>query len=362
MVENRKVNITAWKALAFKDRVDRVAPVHWDIDLTMICNHRCPGCFYIGLPEDGYDSGQGVYRNMKTGTILPTQLVLDAVAAMPKLGGKAITFVGGGEPTIHKDIVTIFRAVREAGMKFGLVSHFGNVYKSDFFYTLLESTWVRVSVNAGRDVTYGKMQGVKPTAFWRVLENVRTFSALGGHIGVSFLIHPDNATEIVEAARLFKEAGAKYIQFKPFISDKQEGLWSGWESTISKQLAEAMEYNAPNFQVVDQFQKRKAMLISYWKKEPCGRCWVARFNPKITADGKIYICCELAYSGRGVLGDLNQKSLEEIIQSEEWPKVEQSINTQGCPPCWERGLNKAINDQSFFTMVPPEVTPDLEFI
>ena len=178
--------ITAWKALRFKDRVEKIAPIHWDIDLTMVCNHRCPGCFYIGLPEDGYDSGLGVFRNMKTGSMLDTNIVLNTISSIPKVGGKAITFVGGGEPTLHPKVIDIFKAVKNAGLKFGLISHLGLPYKPSFFESLLPASWVRVSVNAAEADTYSKMQGIKKEEFNRVTNNVNTFSSMGGNIGVSF--------------------------------------------------------------------------------------------------------------------------------------------------------------------------------
>lgn len=356
-----EVNITAWKALLFKDRVNRLAPIHWDIDLTSVCNHRCPGCFYIGLPEDGFDASQGVFREVKNG-ILPTDLVLRTVKDIPKVGGKAITFVGGGEPTLHPKIIDIFKEVKANNLKFGLISHLGLNYKPEFFEALLPASWVRVSTNAATAKTYSKMQGIKEDEFNRVCNNISHFSQLGGRIGVSFLIHPDNVHEISWASIIFSKLGARYIQYKPYITDKHEHLWAGYEDDIEKELKKAKTYETPIFKVVDQFVGRKQQLLDYWHLKPCGKCWVARFNPKITANGKVYQCCELAYSDTGILGDLNVNTLEEMINSGSWEKAEKDINTDKCPPCWERDLNRSINDGSFHSMKPPPETLDAEFI
>lgn len=354
--------ISAWKALRFKDRITKIAPIHWDIDLTMICNHRCPGCFYMGLPDDGYDASLGVYRNMNTGTILDTGVVLRTIAAMPSVGGKAITFVGGGEPTLHPKIVDIFKLVKLMNLKFGLISHFGLAYKQEFFDALLNSSWVRVSTNAANSKTYSKIQGIKKDEFSRVVANIKKFADMGGKIGVSFLIHPDNWSEISAAAYLFSDIGARYIQYKPYITDKKEALWAGLEDRIKEQLDIANTFASDKFQVLDQFISRKKQLQDYWNLKPCGKCWVPRFNPKITANGKLYVCCELAYSEHGILGDLNTDSLENIVQSDMWDKAERGIDTDKCPPCWERELNRAINDGSFHSMKPPEETVDSEFV
>lgn len=359
---NNQTAITAWKALNFKDRLEKIAPVHWDIDLTMICNHRCPGCFYIGLPDDGYDSGLGVYRDMKTGTILDREIALSTIAQIPEVGGKAITFVGGGEPTLHRNIVEIFSAVKKANLKFGLISHFGLTYKQEFFDALYGASWVRVSINAATAKTYSKMQGIKEDEFNRVIKNIKTYAKMGGKIGVSFLVHPDNVNEISQAAELFSGAGAAYIQYKPYITDQKEALWQDIKETVSSELSKANTFASSKFQVLDQFQSRLTMLKEFWNLKPCGKCWVPRFNPKITANGKVYVCCELAYSDRGILGDLNLTDLKDMTTSGSWEKAELGIDTDKCPPCWERDLNRAINDSSFHSMKPPPDTVDSEFI
>jgi MoaA/NifB/PqqE/SkfB family radical SAM enzyme len=358
-----KVNITAWKALHFKELLTKIAPTHWDIDLTMICNHRCKGCFYIGLPEDGFDSSLEVFRDMNNGSILNTELTLKIIKEIAEVGGKAITFVGGGEPTLHPKIVDIFTEVKRNNLKFGLVSHFGLSYKQEFFSALLDATWVRVSTNAATNQTYQKIQGIKKSEeFERVCNNIKTFASMGGNIGVSFLIHPDNVGEIPYAASLYRGLGAKYIQYKPYITDKKNNLWDDWNDAIINALDIAKAVEDKNFRVLDQFQNRRQQLVEFWNKQECGKCWVHHFNPKLTATGKLYICCELAYSDKGLLGDLNSTSIKELISSGRWAKVQEEINTNNCPPCWERPLNKSINDGTFNDINPPIKTIDMEFV
>ena len=51
--------------------------------------------------------------------------------------------------------------------------------------------------------------------------------------------------EISKAAELFSNLGARYIQYKPYITDKKEELWKGLEEKISEELSSALKFSSP---------------------------------------------------------------------------------------------------------------------
>jgi len=351
-----KTAITPFKLVRFADRLSgQVRPIHWDVDPSSVCDHRCRSCPYIF--EGAVDPMLGVVRPDSVPsrrTFLEYDRLIRFLDEARARGGKAITFVGGGEPTLHPRITEILAGAHHRGFKFGLVTHLGHEYGDDFFGILAKATWIRISLNAATRETYLRDQGRDD--FDQAVSNARRVSGGGPRVGLSFLVTDENYREILAATELAKRTGCAYIQFKPLITPPLERLYAGRETEIRNQLAAAVELADDSFQVLDQFAGRLAELQQHVSGEFTGRCWVPRFNPKLGANGVVYTCCELAYSEAGRIGNIYDETLAAILDRA--PHVEMSH----CPHCWDKPLNRVINEGKLSDIAPPPASDDQEFV
>lgn len=337
-------------------------PIHLDVDPSTVCDHVCRGCPYI---YDGpSDPMLGVVRpetiKSRRG-FLEINRFTKLLREARDLGCKAITYVGGGEPTLHPAFASMMHAAALHGIKFGVITHLGRKYDDYFFEAIQLATWIRVSLNAGSATTYFQHQ--RRDHFEQALLNLERI-AEGGHprIGVSFLITAQNFHEIGLAAKVAREHGAKYIQYKPIIevdlgvSYRDGGVY---RHQIEEPLRAARDAAAhTGFQVLDQWSDRLAELERHTRGEFSGRCHVARFNPKLGANGILYQCCELAYSEEGAIGSIYEHSLEELYALAEKKNIDQA----GCPHCWDKPVNTLINEGRLHEVACPPLSADSEFV
>ena len=284
-----------------------------------------------------------------------------AIDEFKQMDGRAITFVGGGEPTLHPRAPLVFDHAAKVGIKFGLISHFARSYSEEMYNSLKRATWIRVSINAATPETYGRIQGCSPEAFYVMDKNIRRLVRLEGpKVGISFLVHPMNVNEIFRATVLAKQAGVHFIQYKPCILPEKKVAFEPHLSEIQSQLDEAKRLEFSGFQVLDQFTNRLNEAELSWKKMVSGKCWVPHLNPKLAGDGSIYVCCERSYSKDAVLGDFRTTSLKDIFSSDRARAVVESIEMMNCPLCWERSVNSRINNNEPLNM--PSNSEDEEFV
>jgi MoaA/NifB/PqqE/SkfB family radical SAM enzyme len=351
-----KTAITPFKAVRYADRLSGpVRPIHWDVDPSSVCDHRCRSCPYIF--DGAIDPMLGVIRPESAParrTFLEYDRLVRFFDEARARGGKAITFVGGGEPTLHPRITEILAAACARGFKFGLVTHLGREYGDDFFAVLAKATWIRISLNAATREGYLRHQGRDD--FERAIANAARVSGSGPRVGMSFLVTDENDREILPAAELAKRAGCAYVQFKPLITPRLEEIYTDRKGEIRDQLDAAKALADGSFQVLDQFADRLVELRRHAGGEFAGKCWVPRFNPKLGANGVVYTCCELAYSDAGKIGSIYDEGLAAILDRAPW------VEMAGCPHCWDKPLNRVINEGRLGSIAPPPASDDQEFV
>lgn len=332
-------------------------PIHWDVDPSSVCDHRCTGCPYIF--DGATDPMLGVARPESAPNkraFLEYSAFLSFLDDAKICGARAITFVGGGEPTLHPKFADMASETHRRGLKFGVVTHLGLEYSDRFFEVMEFSTWIRVSLNAATHETYFKHQG--KDCFDQVIDNAARL-AKKVRVGISFLITPDNYQEVSRAARLARDIGCVYIQFKPLITAKVSACAVlSTKDKIILQLVCAKTFTSDTFQVLDQWDTRTNELAAHERGEFSGRCHVPRINPKLGANGTVYTCCELAYSTEGAIGNIYEELLEAILDR----AGEKQMEMKTCPHCWDKPLNRIINSGKLGSLQPPPDSVDKEFV
>ena len=120
--------------------------INFEIDLTNGCNHRCSFCQW------------GSYLESNRAT-LKSQIVVKALPELIHFGTKAITWTGGGEPTVHKDFFKILEKSYRLGLDNGLLTN-GSLLKEKYDSQLLKQlVFLRISMAGGNRKAYMKVQG-----------------------------------------------------------------------------------------------------------------------------------------------------------------------------------------------------------
>lgn len=314
----------------------RAMPITLDVDpVAGSCQSKCPNCTFPS----------------STKQLLDFNLYLETLKEFKQLGGKAVTFTGGGEPLLHPQFCEMVEKAREYGLAVGLITNGLALTKDKCEKILPHLNWIRFSVDAGTAETYKTTHGLRPRSFQSLISNMKYACGLKNKldlkttIGASYLIEMFDEADVRTIIQLGKNIGLDYVNFKPMqISDpKTVGGWSYRleELTKAKDFFDAFENYGENFRVYfTRFspQMFKPGSIEY-RESPV--CFGQYASLSLGADGRIYICCHKKYGKDGEIGDLNVESLEEILKKESEARNINPINS--ClQACKFEGLNETI--------------------
>lgn len=314
-----------------------VPPVYIEISPVGQCNHRCTFCApeMLGYVERQLDADLLALRLQ--------EMKLLRERDPDGLGIKSIQYAGEGEPTLHRDLVRIFEATRQAGIDIGMLTNgTGLSEKLARGIIPLVNGYIQASINAGTAESYAKIHRT-PTPkhwdlVWRNLERaVRIKEELGIQgcdIGANMTvliketvdhqrgndIVPANWQEMELLTRRAKDCGLNYVSFKPysqhFYSHETAKLYGDMSYValmdeifeIGKDLIR--RYSSSDFEVVfrftrfEDYEKNKR---SYTTCRATPTLW-----SYIQSDG-IWISCSAYWTDqRFHLGNVKDQTVEEI--------------------------------------------------
>lgn len=308
-------------------------PVHVQLVLSDLCNHDCSFCAYRmsnGLSTELFVTPETHNPNRRIETSKAEQIIRECA----ELGVKAIQFTGGGEPTVHKDHQALFSLAQDLGMQTALVTNGVNLKATPAF---LRMTWVRVSVDAGTAETYALVRRVSKSHWETVWRNIETFAEqYEGTLGVGFVVTNENWGEMPTAALLAQNAGASSIRLGAVFSADGEDYYGDRRDVITGLAAETERHfsNRTDFRVHNLFGRRMADLHEGRPTDEF--CGYQHFTTYIGADLNVYRCCNTAYTKRGTVGSLKDRSLADVLSSRP------AFDARDCSYCQFGGQNRAI--------------------
>jgi len=207
-------------------------PLLIEFDPTTACNYKCPECISAGLLNKERIS---------------TERIESLIEEFARSGVRGIIFIGGGEPLAHRCMPRPIRQAYEAGLAVGIVTNGSLVHRH--LDTISECAhWTRVSMDAGTAETYLAFRpNTIPDSFRKTIKNMELLARTKrGALGYSFLVmqrpvaeadagrlagrdgplvmrdansrpYLTNAHEILSAARIAKETGCDYFEYKPMV-------------------------------------------------------------------------------------------------------------------------------------------------
>ncbi|MCL5035635.1 MAG: radical SAM protein [Chloroflexi bacterium] len=326
------------KGLLYRDWMEGILkgeflpPVEASIDPVYSCNLDCVWCNSHGILKNGSIKGKK----------MTTKHLLDLCRFLGEWGVKGACFAGGGEPLLHEGCAEATEELAKAGVESAFLTNGINLEGDAAEAIVKYSRWVGVSVDSGSRDNYSKIKNIPPEFFDRVVENLAGIVELrnrsGSKLEVSykFLIHPDNADQILPAAKLAKEIGVDYIHARPAAS---ENILGGADCAldfpmdiVNEQLSKIFELQDENFKVFGirhKFSPRMTL-----KKNFCS-CLAAPLLIQLGADGNCYLCVDHRGKPGFIIGrhEPDPKQILEFWGGKDMIDFMEKVDLEKCPRC-----------------------------
>ena len=313
--------------------VDRVAdwkkgkvsnPITYEIDMTNVCNNKCPFCF-------------GFLDRKRHPLSIPLTQVKKILKQIKQFNGKAVTFTGGGDPLCNPHTIDAVKYAKSLGLDVGFITN-GLLINDKTAQELVKNClWVRISLDAATPKTYEKTHGLNGTAFDKVLTNIKELvkakKKLKSNItiGVGFLTYDTTIDEMVPFAKLCKNLGVDYAQFRPLLKNfKDKEFNEKAHKNLISNIEKSKKLSTAAFKVESSVHKYN-LISKDAQQRAYGKCYGHNFTAVIAADQKMYICCHMRGVQKYALGDLKLNTLKQIWHSDNRKKVYENINFKDCP-------------------------------
>lgn len=288
----------------------QVYPLYLEISPVGACNHRCTFCAvdYIG------------YQSVR----LETDLLAQRLPEMGALGVKSIMYAGEGEPLLHKDINRIVAMTRDAGIDVSFTTNAVLLNQRFVEESLVRTSWIKVSLNAGRAETYAQIHRTDAKDFRRVVDNLLAATTykkqhgLNCAIGVQVLLLPENAAELPDLAALCRDIGVDYLVVKPYSQHSFSTTRIYKDLRYDDFLAlesELQAFSTPSFKVV--FRQNTMRKYSENAEQRYQKCHATPFFwGYVMADGSVYGCSAYLLDERFKYGNLKESSFQDIWEGD----------------------------------------------
>ncbi len=339
-----------FKVLAHQDMVrdftkgNHVRPIHLRIGIMGACNMRCNFCnFHSPNEENFYDLFS--YKDM-----IPTDKAVKLMREFAATGGRAVTFCGSGECTIHPGYVEICNAAHEAGLRIGLITNGSRLGREDILECVARThTWVRVGLNAGKEETFNAVTHDREKSFQNFLYSVPRLRERAQdpdfRIGFNYVITMENYNEIMDAAKFGLNANAHYVRFEPeFYSALGHDTIEKVMSEVSALLTEAAALGSETYEVSVPKLDRGPMDQTESVEGDFERCHYSHFVTAIGADGHMYPCPQVHLNSRYRMGNVLEEGYEKVLEGGPRAEWEQTnpMRTDLCKSCFYRPQNELL--------------------
>lgn len=285
-----------------------IYPIYMELSPAGACNHRCRFCGldFIGYRPDFMDADMLGVRLLEMG----------------RLGVKSIMYAGEGEPFMHKRMTDIIRQTKAAGIDCAITTNAVLMKPAVSEAILGDTSWIKVSLNAGSPETYAFIHGTNARDFDTVMRNlaaaveIRARQGAPCTLGAQILLLPENAGEIASLAARCRDIGLDYLVVKPY-SQHPQGEQSGYSDIVYSEYAALAEevnaYATDAFSVVFRLETMRA-----WdaKTRRYDRCHALPFWSYIDARGGVWGCSVYLEDERFLYGNIFTDTFESIWTGE----------------------------------------------
>lgn len=290
-----------------------LAPVNVEIDLSNRCSHGCSWCHFAYTHTKGPLAGK---RDKPSGAVLggdlmSIELAYDILRQLKAEGVKSVTWTGGGEPTLHPHFTDIIEFAATLGLDQGLYTHGGHITPALADALREHLTFVYVSLDECSPEAFKRSKGV--ARFGNVLSGINNLVTAKGDatVGVGFLLHEGNYSDIDAMVGLGRELGVDYVQFRPIIDYDQAapGQLKADTAWISEAVYRLGFYEDDPFVIADAWRFN---MYQGWTGHGYPTCNWAAMQTVITPNGKVWRCLNKREHPDALLGDLSTESFMNV--------------------------------------------------
>ena len=340
------------KVLLWRENMEAIVkgeflpPVTVDTDPTNLCNYDCVWC-----------NSKGFRR--KSPSTIPEEHLIRLADFYKEWGVHSTCIAGGGEPLVNPGLVALIRRLEENGVQSGLITN-GSLMTDEHIDAVAEcSRWCGFSMDAGTSEVYMKLKNVSDEKmFYRILRSIEYLAEKRDMLGkkskldiaYKFLIHPDNALTIYEAARIARDIGVNDFHMRPVGWDNIEATkgkqpldFGRVKEDAEEQIARAQELETDSFHVygvTHKFGQKWERKIEFEK------CLATPLLATFGADGKCHLCFDMRGREDLILCSHypDPYEIKRVWGSENHKKLIESIDPKTCPRCTFGPYNRAIEE------------------
>ena len=274
----------------------------WEI--TWRCNLRCIYC---------YSSAGELPLNYNELSFDEIKIIID------KIRGKILSvWIGGGEPTLRKDLLRILNYLRKKDFFIMLSTNGVNLYgKRNLIKEIADIVdEVHVPLDGSVPEIHNKLRG----EFHKIVEVINEFVKLGANISSGTVITKINMHDVGNIIDLVAKLGVKAWVWTP--------LFPCGRGLKNKHLMLSASDLVKVYRVIKEKEKAyegKLLIMKYTPgvtplkmKEPTVRCGAANYYVLLTPNGDVYPCPYFRWP-QFKLGNLVRDDLEEILDINKRP-------------------------------------------
>ncbi len=344
-------------------QIYEVSPITAEFVPTLECNYACPKCTYTNWKNRTAEE-----KGLRFMDVTLMRYLLDRLKSA---GIKAVIWTGGGEPTLHPNLLKGMRYAKSLGLRNGLFTN-GSLLTTDMIEELLYNiapNFIRISLNAPSAETHRRVHCYRDSGnlFSRILETLEYIARnkmareTATAIGIGVLVRPGNIETLQEFGPLIQQllspngrqsgildhivfrpevnyGGREKHQLDPQSSDRARTIFRG---SIRPALAGIHGFS-PYF-IDERFDD---LLVPQQAQAPF--CLAHPWRVSVAYDGKLYLCAEQNGNPDFCIGDLNTQDFRDIWYGKRRKAVIANLNNgmyhNACPPiCVLTYMNKVLN-------------------
>jgi MoaA/NifB/PqqE/SkfB family radical SAM enzyme len=282
-----------------------LAPIYIRIKPTNRCCHNCYFCVY------NYNFSK-MHETTNRIDEIPIKKMIEILDDLKNIGVKAISYSGGGEPLIHKNILDILDKTLDVNIDLSLLTN-GQFITNNIAERLVKAKWVRISIDYYSRKSFIESGRGNEKMFDKLVENIKSFTNMKRlcEVGVNFIITKNNHKHILDSANFLNELGVDNVRYSPVWTPDFYNYHKEIEVDVLKSLQQIRK-DVSNLVIYDSYKVKEDVITRNYNK-----CYYMQVVPVVGADLNVYNCHNKAYSTDGIIGSIKNKKFSDLWFSDE---------------------------------------------